>query len=51
MLEHYNIAMNFANPQEHVLEAEHNKQIIKEQICASYHQLLFQQLTKTMTKI
>jgi hypothetical protein len=51
MLEHYNIAMNFANPQEHVLEAECNNQVIKERICASYHWLPFQQLTKTMTKI
>jgi hypothetical protein len=51
MLEHYNIAMNFANPQEHVPETERNNQVIKEQIHASYHGLPFQQLTKTMTKI
>jgi hypothetical protein len=51
ILKHYDIVTNFANPQEHVPEAECNNQIIKEQICASYHQLPFQQLTKTMTKI
>jgi hypothetical protein len=51
MIEHYHIAMNFANPQEHVPEAERNNWVIKEQICASYYRLPFQQLTKTMTQI
>jgi hypothetical protein len=39
--------MNFANPQEHVPEAEQNNQVIKKQIQASYYQLPFKHLTKT----
>jgi hypothetical protein len=42
--------MNFANPQEHVPEAECNTQVIKERIQSNHHQLPFKQLTKTMTK-
>jgi hypothetical protein len=45
MLNRFGIKMNFANPQEHVPEAEQNHQIIKEQIRAFYHQLPFKQLT------
>jgi hypothetical protein len=37
MLDPFGIKMNFANPQEHVSEAEQNHQIIKEQIWATYH--------------
>jgi hypothetical protein len=42
--------MNFANPQEHVPEAERNNRVIKERIRSNYHQLPYKQLTKTMTK-
>jgi branched-subunit amino acid transport protein AzlD len=42
--------MNFANPQKHVPEAEQNNRVIKEHIRSNYHQLLYKQLTKTMTK-
>jgi hypothetical protein len=51
MLEHFGIKLNFANPQEHVPEAERNHCVIKERIQATYHQLPFKQLTKAMTKI
>jgi hypothetical protein len=43
--------MNFANPQEHVPEAERNNQVIKERVRATYHCLPYKQMTKTMTKI
>jgi hypothetical protein len=43
--------MNFANPQGHVPEAERNNQVIKERVRATYHQLPYKQMTKTMTKI
>ena len=43
--------MNLANPQEHVLEVECNNQITNKRNQASYHWLLFDQLTKTMMKI
>jgi hypothetical protein len=47
----YDINVNFANPQEHVPEAERNNQVIKERVRATYHRLPFSQLTRTMTKI
>jgi alpha-mannosidase len=47
----FGINMNFANPQEHVLEAKCNNRVIKERIQATFHQLFYKQITKTMTKI
>ena len=41
--------LNLANPQEHVPEAEHNNCVIKETVRASFHWLLYNQFTKTMT--
>jgi hypothetical protein len=49
MLDHFAIKMNFANPQKHIPEAEQNHWVIKEQVQAMYHCLLFKQLTKSMT--
>jgi len=46
----FGIRMNFANPQEHVPEAERNNRVIKERIRLNYHRLPYKQLTKTMTK-
>jgi hypothetical protein len=47
----FGIGMNFANPQEHVPEAERNNRVIKERVRATYHRLPYKQITKTMTKI
>jgi hypothetical protein len=43
--------MNYGNPQEHVPEAEHNNQVIKEQVWATYHHLPFSHLPCIMIKI
>ena len=47
----FRIEMNFANPQEHVPEAERNNRTVKERIRATYHRLPYHTLTKTMVKI
>ena len=47
----FGIGMNFANPQEHVPEAERNNRVIKERVRVTYHCLPYKQITKTMTKI
>jgi hypothetical protein len=35
----FQVTMNYANPQEHVPEAERNNRVIKERVCAAYHRL------------
>ncbi len=40
----FGVAMNYANPQEHVPEAECNNQVIKEQVRAAYHRLPYSRL-------
>jgi hypothetical protein len=47
----YDVTMNFANPQEHVPEAERNNRVIKERIRATYHRLPYRRLTRTLVKI
>jgi hypothetical protein len=46
------VAINFANPQEHVPEAERNNWVIKEWVRATYHCLPYDtRLTRTMLKM
>ena len=47
----FRVHINYANPQEHVPEAERNNRVLKERIRAAYHRLPYQQLTRVMTKI
>ncbi len=47
----FNVGMNFANPQEHVPEAERNNRVIKERVRATYHRLPFTHLTKMLVKM
>jgi hypothetical protein len=47
----FDIRMNYANPQEHVPEAERNNRVIKERVCATYHRLPYKQLPRTMMKV
>ena len=42
--------INYANPQEHVPEAERNNRTVKERICTTYHRLLFKHLSRIMVK-
>ena len=42
--------VNYANPQDHVPEAERNNRTIKERIRATYHRLPYHTLTRTMVK-
>lgn len=44
----FGISMNFANPQEHVPEAERNNRTIKERIRSTFHRLLFSKMPKVM---
>jgi hypothetical protein len=46
----YNIGINYANPQEHVPEAERNIRVIKERFRAAFHRLPFSKLPKVMIK-
>jgi hypothetical protein len=48
-LDHH-IEMNFANPQEHVPEAERNVRVGKERVRAAYHRMAFTHLPKILTK-
>jgi hypothetical protein len=43
--------MNYANPQEHVPEAERNNRVIKERVRASYHRLPYTHLPRLMIKM
>jgi hypothetical protein len=47
----FQVKMNYANPQEHVPEAERNNRVIKEQVRATYHRLPFSCLPRIMIKI
>jgi hypothetical protein len=47
----YNVRMNYANPQEHVPEAERNNRVIKERFRAAFHRLPFKNIPKIMVKI
>ena len=47
----YNVRINFANPQEHVPEAERNNRVIKEHFRAAFHRLPFKMIPKIMVKI
>ena len=49
--EEFRIEMNFANPQEHVPDAERNNRTIKERVRATYHRLPYQTLTRNMVKV
>ena len=44
------ITVNYANPQEHVLQAERNNQYIKEIFSAVFHRLPFDRLAREMVK-
>ena len=47
----YNIRMNYANPQEHVPEAERNNRVIKERFRSAFHRLPFTKLPKILVKV
>jgi hypothetical protein len=47
----FGVEMNYANPQEHVPEAERNNRTIKECICATYHHIPFKRLLLLMIKV
>lgn len=47
----YNVRMNYANPQEHVPEAERNNRVIKERFRANFHRLPYQKIPNIMVKI
>jgi hypothetical protein len=47
----FQVTMNYANPQEHVTEAERNNRVIEERVCTGYHQLPFKPLPRLMIKI
>eukprot|EP00978_Attheya_sp_CCMP212_P012412 scaffold30928_cov60-Attheya_sp.AAC.2 len=49
-LKHHNITMNYANPQEHVPEAERNIRVVKERVRAMYHRLPYTHLPKILVK-
>jgi hypothetical protein len=43
--------VNYASPQEHVLEAEHNNRVIKEWVHMTYHHLPYNHLPCIMVKV
>jgi hypothetical protein len=47
----FKVAINFANPQEHVPEAERNNRVTRERVRATYHRLPYKHLTRTMVKM
>jgi hypothetical protein len=47
----FGVHMNYANPNEHVPEAERNNRVIKERIRATYHRLPFTHLPRLMVKM
>jgi hypothetical protein len=47
----FGIQVNYAIPQEHVLEAELNNRVIKERIRATYHRLPYDHLPCIMVKV
>jgi hypothetical protein len=46
----FGVAMNYANPQEHVPEAERNNRVIKERVRATYHRLPYSRLPRLMVQ-
>jgi hypothetical protein len=46
----HHIKMNYANPQEHVPEAERNIRVVKERVRVGYHRLPFNHLPRIMVK-
>jgi len=46
----FDIEINYANPQEHVPEAERNNRVLKERVRAVYHRLPYNRLPRTMVK-
>ena len=46
----YEVHMNYANPQEHVPEAERNNRVIKERFRAAFHRLPFKKIPKNHGK-
>ena len=51
LVQEFQLTMNFANPQEHVPEAERNNCVIKERVRAKYHQFPYNHLPRLMVKI
>jgi hypothetical protein len=47
----FGVEMNYANPQEHVPEAERNNRTIKERIRTTYHHIPFKCLLRLMIKV
>jgi hypothetical protein len=47
----FRIGVKYASPQEHVPEAEHNNQVIKEQVRMTYHRLPYNHLPWIMVKV
>jgi hypothetical protein len=48
MANKHGIAMNYANPQEHVPEAERNNRVIKERVRAAYYRLPYTRLPRIL---
>lgn len=51
MANEYDVNVNYANPQEHVPEAERNIRVIKERFRAAFHRLPFIKMPKIMIQI
>ena len=51
LAQEFQVGMNFANPQEHVPEAERNDRVIKERVRATYHRLPYTHLTRMLVKM
>ncbi len=51
LIDVYEVSANYANPQEHVPEAERNNRVIKERFRAAFHRLPFLKIPKIMIKI
>jgi hypothetical protein len=47
----FNIRMNYANPQEHVPEAERNNRVIEERFRATFHRLPYEHFPRIMVKM
>jgi len=46
----FGIQVNYANPQEHVPQAERNNRVVKERVRATYHRLPYSRLPRIMIK-
>jgi Reverse transcriptase (RNA-dependent DNA polymerase) len=47
----YDVMVNYANPQEHVPEAERNNRAIKERFRSTFHRLPYKAIPKVMVKV